>query len=127
MTTSSTITGTARRNTDPHQKCSSSQPPTIGPRADPIAKPDAHRPMATRRRAGSGKVVRISERVEGIKVAPATPSIARAAISTAGLVAKAASVDATANPVAPMSRSRRRPMRSPRLPIVMSRPARTNA
>ena len=37
-TSSSTITGTASRNTEPHQKCSSSTPPTTGPSAMPTEK-----------------------------------------------------------------------------------------
>src|SRR5579859_6810068 len=67
----------------------------------------------------------ISDRVDGARVAPATPSSARAAISSPGLVAYAASTEAAANPAAPVSSRRRRPIRSPRVPIVISDPART--
>jgi hypothetical protein len=65
----------------------------------------------------------ISERVEGPSVAAATPSRARAAMSISALVEKAASTEAAPNPAAPIISRRRRPMRSPSLPIVISRPA----
>jgi hypothetical protein len=70
--------------------------------------------------------LRISDRVEGARVAPATPSTARAAISIPGLAEKAASTEATPNAAAPASRSRRRPIRSPRAPMVISDPASVN-
>ena len=67
--------------------------------------------------------MKISERVEGAIVAPTTPMTARLAMSISELVEKAASNDASAKPAAPTSRSLRRPIRSPSVPIVMSRPA----
>ena len=45
----------------------------------------------------------------------------------AGLVAKAASSEASPNPAAPISRRRRRPTRSPSAPIVIRQPATRNA
>jgi hypothetical protein len=71
-------------------------------------------------------MLRINAIVDGISVAPATPSSARAAISMAGVVAYAASTEVTPNPVAPISSSRRRPMRSPSVPIVTRKPASMN-
>ena len=68
-------------------------------------------------------MLRRSERVEGASVAPARPSTARVAISIAALVEKAASAEATPNAAAPIKSSRRRPMRSPSVPMVMSEPA----
>ena len=65
----------------------------------------------------------ISAMVDGISVAPATPSSARAAISISALVEKAATTEAAANAAAPISRSLRRPIRSPRVPIVTRNPA----
>ncbi|MCY1310119.1 hypothetical protein D9M70_602820 [compost metagenome] len=79
--------------------------------------------MATVRCAGSRNMLRISESVDGANVAPATPSSARVAISMLALVEKAASTDATPNATAPISSSRRRPMRSPSVPMVTNRPA----
>ena len=56
-------------------------------------------------------------------VAPAMPMTARLAMSISELVENAASREAAAKPAAPNRRSRRRPMRSPSVPIVMRRPA----
>jgi hypothetical protein len=69
----------------------------------------------------------ISDSVDGASVAAATPSSARAAISISALVEKAARTDAAPKPAAPISSRRRRPMRSPSLPIVISSPAIRNA
>ena len=62
---------------------------------------------------------RMSAREDGASVAPATPNRARAAISIPGLVENAAISDASANTPAPISSSRRRPTRSPTVPIVI--------
>ena len=67
---------------------------------------------------------RISDSVDGASVAPASPSRARVAMSISALVEKAASTDTAPNAAAPMSRSLRRPMRSPSVPMVISAPAR---
>jgi hypothetical protein len=69
---------------------------------------------------------KMSDRVDGARVAPATPSRARATIRVSAVGAKAASTETTPNAAAPMSRSRRRPMRSPRVPMVMREPATMN-
>ncbi len=61
--------------------------------------------------------------VDGASVAPATPSRARIAISISALREKAAITDASANAAAPISSSLRRPIRSPRVPMVISEPA----
>ena len=71
-------------------------------------------------------MLRISDSVDGAMVAPATPSSARVAISIAALVEKAASTEATPNAAAPISSRRRRPIRSPSVPIVISDPATMN-
>ena len=71
-------------------------------------------------------MLRSSDSVEGISIAPKTPIAARAAISHSALGAKAASAETTPNPVAPMSSIRRRPNRSPSVPIVTSRLASTS-
>ncbi len=74
---------------------------------------------------GSWKRLRISARVDGISVAPATPWSARARIIISGVVAYAASTDIAPKPTEPISSSFLRPMRSPRLPMETSRPAMT--
>ena len=71
-------------------------------------------------------MLRISDSVDGASVAPATPSSARVAISISALVENAASTEATPNAAAPISSSRRRPMRSPSVPIVISDRRRRN-
>ena len=120
------MTGTPSRKTEPHQKDCSSRPPTTGPIEAPTRKASTHTEVAVERWRGSGNRVRIRARVDGARVAPATPSAARAAMSMPGPVAKAATSEATVKAAAPSSRSRRRPMRSPTAPIVMSSPATMN-
>lgn len=72
------------------------------------------------------KTRRTSDSADGISVAPATPSSARAAISSSALGAYAVTADAAANSAVPISSSRRWPMRSPTAPIVTSSPASAN-
>ena len=122
-TTTRSITGTASKNTEPHQNHSSSTPPSNGPTAPPAEKLEIHTPTASVRCRGSANMLRISDRVDGASVAPATPSTARAAISCSALREDAASTEAMPNAAAPASSSRRRPIRSPRVPIVTSSPA----
>jgi hypothetical protein len=82
-----------------------------------------HAAIAVARCRGSWNMLRIKASVDGISVAPATPSTARAAISISGLVDHAATSDAAPNAVAPIISSLRRPMRSPSVPIVTRKPA----
>ncbi len=89
----------------------------------PIEKLVVQIPIAKVRWPASWNMLRISDRVDGISVAPATPSTARVAISISALVENAASTDATPKAAAPISSSRRRPIRSPRVPMVISDPA----
>ena len=81
------------RNTEPHAKCSSRMPPTIGPSAAPAENAAAHTAIARRRWSRLGKMLRSSESVDGISMAPKKPSRARAAISSAALGANAASAE----------------------------------
>ena len=118
--------GTATRSTAPHQNCSTSQPPKIGPSTAPPENPAAQMAIASRRRLGSGKMFRISDSVEGISMAPKNPSAALPAMSQPALGAKAVAADTAAKPMLPMISSRRRPILSPRLPMATSRPARTS-
>ncbi len=82
--------------------------------------------IATLRCLKSGNMVEISDSVEGSSVAPATPSTARAAISIGALVENAASTDAAPNAAAPTISNRRRPIRSPSVPMVTRNPASVN-
>ncbi|MDR6172356.1 hypothetical protein QE359_003385 [Curtobacterium sp. SORGH_AS776] len=81
---------------------------------------------AIRRSPAWTKTLRMIERVAGMSIAPNTPMTIRAATSIQASVAKAAATEKSAKPVAPTTRIRRRPMRSPMLPITTRRPARTS-
>jgi hypothetical protein len=83
-------------------------------------------PIATVRCWSSSNMLRISDSVEGASVAPAIPSTAREAISISGLDENAARTEAAPNAAAPINSSRRRPMRSPSVPIVIRKPATRN-
>ncbi len=122
----SAITGTLIRNAAPHQKNSSTSPPSSGPIAAPTEKLVIHTAIALVRWSGSRNMFRIKDSVDGAIVAPAIPSSARVPISISVLVDIAASTEAPPNAAAPIMRRRRRPIRSPSVPIVMSEPATTN-
>ena len=79
--------------------------------------------MATPRWWSSWNMLLIRASVDGISVAPAMPSSARVTISISGPVEYAAATDATANALPPIISSRRRPIRSPSVPIVIRKPA----
>ena len=123
IASSSTITGTASRKTEPQGKRSRSTPPTSGPIAAPAEKLVIQIPIATVRCWSTSNMLRISDRVDGASVAPAIPSRARETISISGLDENAARTEAPPNAPAPMSSSRRRPIRSPSVPIVIRNPA----
>jgi hypothetical protein len=78
--------------------------------------------MANVRSPGWRNMFRIKERVEGARVAPASPRRAREAISISAVLEKAAMMEVTPKAAAPMRSRRLRPMRSPRVPMVMSDP-----
>ncbi|MNV44839.1 hypothetical protein D3C71_1366120 [compost metagenome] len=119
---SSTI-GTLIRNTAPHQKCASSTPPTIGPRAAPTMEMQPHTAMARLRSRSSSKVRLISASVAGIIAAAPTANSARAAISRLASGANAASSEAMPKIARPIRNMRRCPRRSPSVPAPNSRPA----
>ena len=80
-----TITGTASRKTDPHQKDCNITPPTSGPTAPPRGRLVDQTAMATVRCRSSRNMLLISDSVDGISVAPASPSAARAPTSMLAL------------------------------------------
>jgi hypothetical protein len=82
--------------------------------------------MAVVRSCGSRNMLRMRDSVDGARVAPAIPSSARVAISISALVENAAITEATPKAAAPIIRRRRRPIRSPSVPMVMSEPATRN-
>lgn len=71
---------------------------------------------------GSLNMVLINASTDGITVAPATPSRARAMINIVVDVEKAATSETTMNAAAPNSSTLRRPTRSPSVPIVTRNP-----
>ena len=71
-------------------------------------------------------MLRIRDRVEGAMVAPEIPRSALLTMSISALVEKAASTEVMPKVTAPIKSSRRRPIRSPRLPMVISDPATKN-
>ncbi|HET6796732.1 MAG TPA: hypothetical protein VFH40_06170 [Gemmatimonadales bacterium] len=85
-----------------------------------------HTPIAIRRWVGSRNMLRMRDKVDGASVAPASPSSARAPISIPGLEENAARTEAAPKVAAPIRSSRRRPILSPRVPMVMSDPATRN-
>ncbi len=120
-----TTTGTLTRNTDPHQKCCSSQPPAMGPTAMPMPETPAQMPMALARSLGSVKVLVRIERVAGMMMAPPTPMSDRVAMSCDAEPAKADNTEPVPKIMSPMLSAFLRPKRSPRLPAVSSSPANT--
>ena len=75
-----TAIGTFTKKIAPQRKCSSNQPPLIGPTATPTPTMAAQSPIALARRTGSVKMLVISPRVVGKITAAPTPMAARAAI-----------------------------------------------
>lgn len=122
----SSTTGTLIRNTDPHQKYSSSRPPTTGPMAAPPEATEAQMPIASARSRSSVKTWRTMDSVAGIIIAAPTARNTRAAISHSAVGENAAHSDATANTGSPARNSRLWPMRSLSMPAPGSRPATTS-
>src|SRR5262245_4442590 len=87
-------TGTFTRNTDPHQKWLSSQPPTIGPIAMPRPDTPAQIPIA-RPRSSAGKTLVRIDKVDGMISAPPTPIRARLAIRALDVPENAENVEPT--------------------------------
>ncbi len=73
--------GTFTRNTDPHEKCSRSQPPEMGPSATPTPVTAVQIPIAAARSRASVKTFTAIASVVGKISAAPTPMNARAAIN----------------------------------------------
>ena len=127
MATSATaITGTLIMSTDPHQKCSSSQPPVTGPSATATPDVAAQMAMAIARSLGARKTLTRMARVAGNISAAPTPISARQMMSSPALPENAANPENTANRTRPICMTPLRPKRSPMLPAAISRPANTS-
>jgi len=99
------------------------EPEAGGDRADRGRVEAVSGPTANVRWRSFVKIAKIRDSVEGASVAPAMPRSAREAISIATLDEAAAITDATAKAAEPIMSRRRRPIRSPKVPIVIRKPA----
>ena len=117
--------GMLTRKTLFQSKCSSSQPPVIGPAAMPSPETPAQIAMAFGRSCAGKMFVRI-ESVVGMIAAAPRPISPRDAISSVADPDSAASAEPAAKMTRPVISARLRPKRSPRLPAVISRPAKTS-
>ena len=88
----------------------------------PAEKLEIHMLTAKVRSDGSRNMLASSDSVDGARVAPATPSAARAKISICADFEKAARIDTAPNAAAPSSSTLRRPMRSPSPPMIIRKP-----
>ncbi len=114
--------GRLMRNTEPHQKCSSSRPEVIGPMAAPLPAMPAQMAIALARSRTGKTLVRIDS-VEGMTNAAPMPITARAAMSTPGLSAKAPRMEPAAKTTRPACKAPLRPKRSPSAAAVNRSPA----
>ena len=117
--------GRLTRNRLCQLKCSSSQPPVMGPTAMPTPDTAAQMAIALGRSCAGKMLVRIDSVVGMIPAAP-RPISAREAISVAELSESVAASEPAPKTSRPVTSARRRPKRSPRLPAVSSRPANTS-
>ena len=99
-TMASTTMGTFTKNTEPHQKCSSMNPLSTGPRAAPAPENPAQMAMA-RARSWGGKTLARIDRVAGITNAAPKPIRARVAMTWLGLLERVASSEADPNTTRP--------------------------
>ncbi len=110
-----TASGSVTRNTDPHQKLSSSHPETSGPSAE-IAPPSADHSAIDRVRAGPDHSAVMSASVVGNAMPAETPPRIRATTSTSTEGANAASRHAGTDRLTPRISIILRPYRSPIAP-----------
>ena len=88
-TSAAAMIGRLTRNTEPHQKCSSSRPDASGPSAAPLPEMPAQRAIALARSRAGNTLVRIDS-VDGMTNAAPMPMIARATMSMLGAVGERA-------------------------------------
>ncbi len=89
----------------------------------PAEKAETQRPTAVERSLGSSNIVKMSDSVDGAIVAPAIPRSARLRMRVSAVGENAARMEAPPNAAPPMRSTFRRPIRSPRVPIVIRNPA----
>ena len=120
-----TRSGTLIQNTDDHEKLRMSIPPTIGPSAMPRPLAAVQTAMALARSRGSPNTLTRIDSVVGMISAPPRPITPRPTISAVVDVAVADTTDPARKVARPAASACRRPNRSPRLPAVSRRPAKT--
>lgn len=118
-------TGARARKTLPHQKCSSSQPPQMGPAATPRPVMAPHAPMALARPARSVKTLAMIDSVVGKTIAAPTPIRPRTAMSSPGELAREPMTLPAPKITRPASREPLRPTRSLTLPAASTSAANT--
>ena len=122
MSVTTTI-GTLTRKIEPYQKCSSSAPPTIGPKATAMPDVAPQIPSAFCRSDGSGKTLVRMARLAGKMKAAATPMSARVEMSAPVECDQAAAAEKRPKNTRPTCMVPLRPRRSPIPPPASSRPA----
>ena len=123
ISTTAAVSGTLMKNTSRHETAAINHPPTKGPAAAATPLSPDHAPIARGRSCETNDACN-SARLPGVSSAPPTPCSPRASTSVLASGARPQSADARPNHTAPMTNTRRRPNRSPRLPPSSSRPAR---
>ena len=118
--------GTLIRKTQRQDPISTSQPPRNGPAAVATPPRPDHAPIA-RARSVETNDAWIIARLPGVSSAPPTPWRAREATSTSALGASPQAREATANQTTPITKTRRRPKRSPSTPPTRMNEARVSA
>ncbi len=114
-TSATATTGTLIRKTEPHQKLSSSQPPSSGPTGKAMNVAPITTAMARGCSSGANSTGSTAIDIGKITAAP-RPSTARAAISSPGDPAKAHAAELAPNTTSAISSIFLRPTRSPSSP-----------
>ena len=121
--TERTANGTSAKKTLCQEKCSSSQPPTIGPTAIPTPVLAPQSPIARARSRRSVNTLVSRDSVAGKISAAPSPITARAAISSPGLFPNPPAKLEAAKTTNPAINTPLRPTRSPRLPAASTNAA----
>jgi hypothetical protein len=116
------MSGTLTRNTDPHQKWSSRNPPMMGPTASPVAPKTTKVPMAFERSSG-GYILAMIARAGAVNPAAPIPMTARDAMRTPTFGLNAATADPTPNSTKLARKTSLRPWRSASAPPSTRNPA----
>ncbi len=119
-------TGTLTKKIQFQLMLSTMRPPASGPIASAMAETPAQMPIAWPRCFG-GNVAVMIESVAGFISAAPIPCTARAPIRKPAFGAKPQASDESVKTARPTMKMRRRPKRSPSLPPVISRAAKTSA